>query len=142
MTVVTNVLDGNFYGSQTLGYEEEMLGLGSSQEFNLNDLFQDSSSQYVIDAQNMPRGNNLPDIYYIIMDEYGSNQSIKEFFNYDNNDFVSYLKQKEFFVNEKSFANYPRTIQSVSSSLNMEYLDEITEHVGINSKVFIFLMSI
>ena len=68
-----------------------MLGLGSSQEFNLNDLFQDSSSQYVIDAQNMPRGNNLPDIYYIIMDEYGSNQSIKEFFNYDNNDFVSYL---------------------------------------------------
>ncbi len=136
MTVVTNVLDGNFYGSQTLGYEEEMLGLGSSQEFNLNDLFQDSSSQYVTDAQNMPRVSNLPDIYYIIMDEYGSNQSLKEFFNYDNNDFVSYLKQKEFFVNEKSFANYPRTIQSVSSSLNMEYLDEITEHVGINSKSF------
>ena len=79
MTVVTNILDGNFYGSQTLGYEEEMLGLGSSQEFNLNDLFQDSSSQYVIDAQNMPRGNNLPDIYYIIMDEYGSNQSMTLF---------------------------------------------------------------
>ena len=43
MTVVTNVLGENFYGSQTLGYEEKMLGLGSSQEFNLNDLFQDPS---------------------------------------------------------------------------------------------------
>ena len=39
MTIVTNVLEGNFYGSQTLGCEEEMLGLGSCQEFNPNDLF-------------------------------------------------------------------------------------------------------
>ena len=43
MTVVTSVLEGNFYGSQTLAYEEKMLGLGSSQEFNPNDLFQDPS---------------------------------------------------------------------------------------------------
>jgi hypothetical protein len=46
------------------------------------------------------------------------------------------LKQKGFFVNEKSFANYPRTIQSLSSSLNMEYLDKITEQVGVNSKSY------
>ena len=41
MTVITNVFEGNFYGSQTLGYEEKMLGMGSSQEFNLNNIFQD-----------------------------------------------------------------------------------------------------
>ena len=136
ITVVTNVLEGNFYGSQTLDYEEKMLGMGSSQEFNLNDLFSNPSSKSITDIQNMPRDNNLPDIYYIIPDEYGSYQGLKEFFNYDNSDFINYLKEKGFFVNEKSFANYPRTIQSVSSSLNMEYLDEITEQVGINSKNF------
>ena len=136
MTVVTNVLEGNFYGSQTLGCEEKMLGLGSCQEFNPNDLFSNPSSKSIIDIQNMLRDNNLPDIYYIIPDEYGSYHGLKEFFNYDNSDFINYLKQKGFFVNEKSFANYPRTIQSISSSLNMEYLDKITEQVGINSKSY------
>jgi len=136
MTVVTNVLEGNFYGSQTLDDEEKMLGLGFSQEFNPNDLFSNPSSKSIIDIQNMLRDNNLPDIYYIIPDEYGSYHGLKEFFNYDNSDFINYLKQKGFFVNEKSFANYPRTIQSVSSSLNMEYLDKITEQVGINSKSY------
>ena len=136
MTVITNVLEGNFYGSQTLGYEEKMLGMGSSQEFNPNDLFSNPSSKSIIDIQNMSRDSNLPDIYYIIPDEYGSYQSLKEFFDYDNSDFVNYLKQRGFFVNEKSFANYPRTIQSVSSSLNMEYLDKITEQAGINSKSY------
>ena len=135
MTVITNVLEGNFYGSQTLG-EEKMLGMGTSQEFNPNDLFPNPSSKSIIDIQNMLRDNNLPDIYYIIPDEYGSYQSLKEFFNYDNSDFVNYLKQRGFFVNEKSFANYPRTIQSISSSLNMEYLDKITERIGINSKSY------
>ena len=136
MTVVTSVLDGNFYGNQTLGYEGKMLGMGSSQEFNLNNLFQDPSSKYITDIQNMPRDNALPDIYYIITDEYGSYQGLKEFFNYDNSDFVNYLKYNDFFVNEKSFANYPRTIQSLTSSLNMEYLDEMTGEVKINSKNF------
>ena len=136
MTVVTNVLEGNFYGSQTLDDEEKMLGLGFSQEFNPNDLFSNPSSKSIIDIQNMLRDNNLPDIYYIIPDEYGSYHGLNEFFNYDNSDFINYLKQKGFFVNEKSFANYPRTIQSVTSSLNMEYLHGISEQVGTDSKNF------
>ena len=136
MTVVTSALEGNFYGAQTLEYDEKMLGLGASQEFNPNDLFSNPSSESITDVQNMLRDNNLPDIYYIIPDEYGSYQGLKEFFNYDNSDFISYLEEKGFFVNEKSFANYPRTIQSVSSSLNMEYLDKISEQVGINSKSY------
>jgi hypothetical protein len=79
MTVITNVLEGNFYGSQTLGCEEEMLGLGSCQEFNPNDLFSNTSSKSIIDIQNMLRDNNLPDIYYIIPDEYGSYHGLRNF---------------------------------------------------------------
>ena len=79
MTVVTNVLEGNFYGSQTLAYEEKMLGLGSSQEFNPNDLFSNTSSKSIIDVQNTFRDNSLPDIYYIIPDEYGSYHGLNEF---------------------------------------------------------------
>ena len=93
MTVITNVLEGNFYGSQTLDYEEKMLGLGSSQEFNPSDLFSNTSSKSIIDIQNTLRDNNLPDIYYIIPVEYGSYHALKEFFNYDNSDFINYLLQ-------------------------------------------------
>ena len=136
MTVVTNLFEGNVYGSQKLEYEEKMLGLNSSQEFNLNDLFVDSSSKPIIDIQNIPVDDSFPDIYYIIMDEYASYHGLKEFFDYNNNDFINYLRLNGFFVNEISFANYPRTIQSMSSSLNMEYLDNITDKVGVNSKNF------
>ena len=51
MTVITNMLEGNFYGSQTLEHEEKMLGLGSSQEFNPNDPLQNPSSKSIADIQ-------------------------------------------------------------------------------------------
>ena len=76
----------------------------------------------------------LPNVYYIILDEYGSQKSLQQFFNYDNKNFVSFLKEKGFFVVENSYANYPTTKLSLGSSMNMKYLNYLTDSLGIESQ--------
>ncbi len=65
-----------------------------------------------------------PDIYYIILDEYGRSDVLKDIFDFDNTDFVNALKDKGFFIADKSHSNYAITHLSLASSLNYTYLDE------------------
>ena len=70
---------------------------------------------------------NYPDVYYIVLDAYSSASSLKKFVNFDNQEFISYLTNKGFSVNHKSYSNYDRTIPSITSTMNMMYLDSLTE---------------
>ena len=70
---------------------------------------------------------NYPDVYYIVLDGYTSSSSLKKFLNYDNQEFVSYLTDKGFNVNHESYSNYPGTDYSVTSTLNMRYLNFLAE---------------
>jgi hypothetical protein len=67
-------------------------------------------------------GTNLPDIYYIILDEYARNSTLEEIYGYDNSEFTDFLLEKGFYVAGKSRSNYHYTFQSLASSLNMRYL--------------------
>ena len=84
---------------------------------------------------------NYPDVYYIILDGYMSSNSLNEFLNYENQEFVSYLTNKGFDVNDKSYSNYPSSILSVTSTLNMMYLnflaEEQTGHIKIPQEMYI-----
>ena len=71
-----------------------------------------------------------PDIYYFIFDRYGSAQTLKEVYGYDNSEFLNSLEQKGFYVANDSFANYLKTPHSLASSLNMKYLNYLTEELG------------
>ena len=83
--------------------------------------------------------NNMPDIYYIVLDEYAGIQTLKNKFNFDNSEFYNYLSKKGFIISSKSYSHYPYTILSIPSSLNMQYLDfnsnEITESAKIKSQI-------
>lgn len=68
------------------------------------------------------RAAALPDIYYIVLDRYPSASSLKEFYDFDNGDFIKYLRDKGFYVASESSANYPTTAHSLASSLNMDYI--------------------
>ena len=68
----------------------------------------------------------LPDIYYIILDGYARGDTLNTLFGYDNGEFVNRLRQLGFFVHDESRSNYARTFLSLSSSLNMRYLDDFT----------------
>ncbi len=71
-----------------------------------------------------------PDIYYIILDRYASSSTLEEHFDFDNSEFTDYLASKGFYVAEESRANYPKTFQSLASSLNMTHLTYLTEELG------------
>lgn len=64
---------------------------------------------------------NRPDIYYIILDGYGRGDVLKQSYDFDNSEFLDGLRERGFYVADKSCTNYPGTAFSLSSSLNMRY---------------------
>ncbi len=73
------------------------------------------------------------DIYYIILDGYARADILREFYGYDNSEFVSRLRAKGFFIADRARANYGWTFLSLPSSLNYRYLDELAERMGKKS---------
>ena len=65
--------------------------------------------------------NNKPDIYYIILDMYANNWTLKSFFDYDNAPFLDHLSSKGFFIADEGTSNYRTTSLSIPSALNMQY---------------------
>ena len=68
--------------------------------------------------------SNGPDIYYIVLDAYGRNDAIVDF---DNSDFVRELESRGFYIASNARSNYIATAHSLSSSLNLSYLDGLGE---------------
>lgn len=63
-----------------------------------------------------------PNIYYIVLDAYTSFDVLKTYYYYDNDNFAHYLVDNGFYVARKSKCNYPVTVLSICSSLNMRYI--------------------
>ena len=78
----------------------------------------------------------LPDVYYIILDEYAGPVGL-EFLQYDNSDFFSYLDKREFYLPPDSHSNYSMTHFSLSSSMNMKYVNYLSDELGKESKNYI-----
>jgi len=74
--------------------------------------------------------SDKPDVYYIILDAYAGQDVLNNYFGYDNTEFISFLEDKNFHVVPHALTNYHNTALSLSSSLNMQYLDCVE-----NSKV-------
>jgi hypothetical protein len=64
-----------------------------------------------------------PDIYYLVFDRYASADTLREFYGFDNEAFLSELEDRGFVIGRESWANYGGTALSLVSSLSMEYLD-------------------
>ncbi len=76
---------------------------------------------------------SFPNIYYIILDGYASNEVLKDIYGYDNTAFVSFLERKGFKVSSQARSNYSQTALSISSSLNMKYINDLADILGENS---------
>ena len=76
------------------------------------------------------REHKDPDIYYLIFDRYARGDVLKQWFDYDNDEFYTFLETNGFYVASKSFANYSGTLLSLASSLNMQYLDFVPDALG------------
>jgi hypothetical protein len=70
-----------------------------------------------------PDPNDLPDVYYIIPDRYAGVTALADVYGFDNEPFLRALEDRGFSVARHAHANYVKTALSVTSSLNMAYLD-------------------
>ena len=77
----------------------------------------------------------LPDIYYIILERYASSTTLKDVYNFDNDEFLSYLSNKGFYIASQSTSNYFRTPESLASSLNLEYIDYVSNYDQVVKKL-------
>jgi hypothetical protein len=69
------------------------------------------------------RVGRLPDVYYIILDGYARADVMLDHFGLDVEPFLKRLERKGFFIARRSTANYCQTPLSLSSSLNITYLN-------------------
>jgi hypothetical protein len=68
-----------------------------------------------------PEGD-LPNIFYILTDSYARDDTLRDYFGYDNSEFTSFLKDRGFVIADESSSNYHRTYLVVPSLLNMDYV--------------------
>jgi hypothetical protein len=101
-------------------------------QFQANDFLRSRSDEFIVD--NLSSEGDLPDIYYIVLDGYGSKDVLEELYGYDNQPFVNSLQERDFYVAEESNSNYNQTALSLASSLNLKYVNELTKSLGENSQ--------
>lgn len=68
---------------------------------------------------------STPDIYYIILDAYGRDDVLADFYEYDNTAFIQQLEDLGFFVARCSQSNYSQTQLSVASSMSMDMVQQL-----------------
>ncbi len=70
-------------------------------------------------------GERPPDIYYIVLDEYARQDVLGQIYGLDNSEFVDFLTGRGFRVLGRARSNYDQTELSLSSTLNLDYLQTI-----------------
>jgi len=77
--------------------------------------------------------SRMPDIYFIILDKYGRSDALQSFYKYDNTEFIHKLESLGFWVAPCSRSNYAFTVMSLSSQLNMAYVDDLTDDPSLKT---------
>jgi hypothetical protein len=72
----------------------------------------------------VPKLNEILNIYYIIVDEYTSNEILLDIYNYDNLEFLTKLTQRGFHIPTNSYTNYATSPLAISANLDMSYFND------------------
>lgn len=79
------------------------------------------------------RPETPPDVYLFLLDSYTRADLFQQAYGFDNSEFLNGLRERGFFVAECSQSNYVRTEISLASSLNMQYLQELSDKFSPDS---------
>ena len=69
-----------------------------------------------------------PDIYYLVLDGYAAFDTLSEIYQFNNSNFYDSLKERGFYIADQSLANHSYTYLSLSSSLNMMYMNWLAKN--------------
>lgn len=82
----------------------------------------------------VPKDGPQRDIYYIVLDRYANAEQLRAVYGFDNGPFLAELSALGFRLpGPAAQANYQRTAHSLASSLNLNYLDDLTTLIGERS---------
>ena len=98
-----------------VSYQVKLAGLGDIAPTETSETNADSAADL----------DTLPDIYFFILDEYAHPDTMREWCDYDNSDFINSLEDKGFFVAGRSRTRTPNSSEVMASVLNMQYLTEV-----------------
>ena len=100
-----------------------------------------SGPEHVIPATvDQEKLKTMPDIYLIITDEYAHPDTMREYYNYDDSQFINSLEEKGFFIAHRSKTRNRFTQRSIASLLNMEYIND-SEPLEITSRKTLIIRS-
>jgi hypothetical protein len=91
----------------------------------LKNPFTNSSRPAQTQAARPPASPTDRNIYYILIDSYSRQDVLQSVYHVDDSAFISDLTNLGFVVPNCTLSNYDRTALSVTSSLNMNYLDTL-----------------
>ncbi len=79
-----------------------------------------TNSSLMVDA-NLSADPGYPDIYYILFDEFSGFEPMRKYWhNQDVDDFVQFLKSKDFFVAEQSYGSSIDTLHQMATRFNYQ----------------------
>lgn len=79
-----------------------------------------------VTAASLPDGPGIvqdaPDIYWLIFDSYGRGDVLLDLYDYDNQSFLTALRERGFYTAEKGHANYMTSPLSISATMGMDHI--------------------
>ena len=120
MVAISNVV---FVGAEITNYDKD-----SSQELFYET--RDFSGYFEPHKFLISENQELPDVYYLILDEYARNDALIEYHDFSNHELTEFLENKGFHIAKNSFANYPMSVQSIPATMNMNYINFLADEIG------------
>ena len=90
----------------------------------------DFSSNFEQHKFSIFENQKIPDVYYLILDEYARSDALLDYHEFDNSEFINFLESKGFHIAKNNFANYPLSMQSIPALMNMRYIDFLSYEIG------------
>jgi len=90
----------------------------------------DFSGYFETHKFSISENQELPDVYYLVLDEYARNDALVEYHDFSNHELTEFLENKGFHIAKNSFANYPMSVQSIPATMNMNYINFLADEIG------------
>lgn len=101
-------------------------------QFTTVDTYEQKESAWhtQVDSKKGRQAENYPDIYFIILDAYARGDILKELYDFDNTEFLNFLKERGFYIADRATSNYSQKGLTIASTFSLEYLDRFVQVVG------------
>ena len=112
---------------------------------NISSLEKIFKYKHIYSQVNNLKLKNQPHIIYITVERYSNNKNLEKYYHFQDHQFNDFLKQNKFYVWDDQKANYPTSLFSSTSVLNMSYLEKMLNTINFKKyppvSVFYYILN-